>query len=160
MFAAIGAVPVSLTTPELYEGLQRGTVDFVSIPTTHMRTLKLNEVGKFACGPTFMLTMGHTTAINLDSWKKLPADVQQTVLEVAKDAERFYLEHLKKTERADQEQLKAAGVQFVALPAEDAAAWKSKIPDFVDVWVKDMKTRGFGAQAEPLAAQLRGIMGK
>ncbi len=160
MFAAVGAVPVSLTTPELYEALQRGTVDQVSIPTTHMRTLKLSEVGKFACGTIFMLTMGHTTAINLDSWKRLPPDLQQTVLEVSKDAERFYLEHLKKTERADQEQLKAVGVQFAPLPAEDTAAWKSKVPDFLDVWVKDMKTRGFGAQAEPVAQQIRSILTK
>lgn len=106
-----------------------------------------------------MLTMGHTTAINLESWKKLPADVQQTVLEVAKDAERFYLEHLKKTERADQEQLKTAGVQFTPLPAEDVTAWKSKIPDFLDVWVKDMKAKGFGA-AEQTAQQLRSILAR
>ena len=85
MYAAVGAVPVSLTTPELYEALQRGTVDYVSIPTTHTRTLKLSEVGKHACGPIFMLAMGHTTAINLDTWKKLPADIQKTILELARD---------------------------------------------------------------------------
>jgi TRAP-type C4-dicarboxylate transport system substrate-binding protein len=84
MFSAIGAVPVSLTTPELYEALQRGTVDYLSIPTTHMRTLKLSEVGKHACGPVFMLTMGHTTVINLDTWKKLAPDVRKVILDVAR----------------------------------------------------------------------------
>ena len=160
MYAAVGGVPVSLTTPELYEALQRGTVDYVSIPTTHMRTLKLHEVGKHACGPVFMLTMGHTTVINLDTWKKLPADVQKTMLELARDTERFYLDHLKKTERADQETLKAAGVQFVRLPAADATAGRGKSPDFLAAWVSDMKGRGLGAQAERVAQQIRAIVAK
>jgi TRAP-type C4-dicarboxylate transport system substrate-binding protein len=160
MFSAIGAVPVSLTTPELYEGLQRGTVDYLSIPTTHMRTLKLSEVGKHACGPVFMLTMGHTTVINLDTWKKLPPDVQKVILDVAKETESFYLEHLKKTEQADQQTLKAAGVQFASLPAADVAAWKAKSPDFLAMWVNDMKGKGFGPQADQIAQQLRAILPK
>ena len=160
MFSAIGAVPVSLTTPELYEALQRGTVDYLSIPTTHMRTLKLSEVGKHACGPVFMLTMGHTTVINLDTWKKLPPDVQKVILDVAKETESFYLEHLKKTEQADQQTLKAAGVQFASLPAADLAAWKAKSPDFLAAWVTDMKGKGFGPQAEQIAQQLRAILAK
>ena len=160
MFSAIGAVPVSLTTPELYEALQRGTVDYLSIPTTHMRTLKLSEVGKHACGPVFMLTMGHTTVINLDTWKKLAPDVQKVILDVARETESFYLEHLKKTEQADQHTLKAAGVQFASLPASDLAAWKAKTPDFLAVWVNDMKGKGFGPQADQIAQQLRVILAK
>lgn len=160
MYAAVGGVPVSLTTPELYEALQRGTVDYVSIPTTHMRTLKLNEVGKHACGPVFMLAMGHTTAINLDSWKKLPADLQQTIQAVARDAERVHLDVLTRAERADQDMLRAAGVQFTPLPAADVAAWKAKTPDFVEAWVKDLKAKGLGPQAEEVAQQLRAIVGR
>lgn len=160
MFSAVGAVPVSLTTPELYEALQRGTVDYLSIPTTHMRTLKLDEVGKHACGPVFMLTMGHTTVINLDTWKKLAPELQKTILDVAKEAERFYLDHLKKTEQADQDSLKAAGVQFARLPAADAAAWKAKSPDFLTTWVNAMKGKGFGPQAEQVAQQIRAILAK
>lgn len=160
MYAAVGGVPVSLTTPELYEALQRGTVDYVSIPTTHMRTLKLNEVGKHACGPVFMLTMGHTTVVNLDSWKKIPADLQQTILAVARDAERVHLDVLTKAERADQDLLRAAGVQFSPLPAADVAAWKGKTPDFLEAWVKDLRSKGLGPQAEEVAQQIRAIVGK
>jgi TRAP-type C4-dicarboxylate transport system substrate-binding protein len=160
MYAAVKAVPVSLTTPELYEALQRGTVDYVSIPTTHTRTLKLNEVAKHACGPIFMLTMGHTTAINLDTWKKLPPDIQKILTEVGVETDTFYLEHLKKTERADQEALKATGMQFVRLPAADAAAWKAKVPDFLAAWVSDLKAKGFGPQAEQVAQQVRAILSK
>jgi len=160
MFSAVGAVPVSLTTPELYEALQRGTVDYLSIPTTHMRTLKLHEVGKHACGPVFMLTMGHTTAINLDTWKKLAPDVQKIILDVAKDAEKFYLDHLKKTEQADQDSLKAAGTQLTRLPAADVAEWKRKSPDFLATWVNDMKGKGFGREADQVAQQIRAILAK
>ncbi len=160
MFSAAGAIPVSLTTPELYEGLQRGTVDYLTIPTTHMRTLKLNEVGKYACGPLYMLTMGHTTVMNLETWKKLAPDIQKTVLDVARDAQSFYLDHLKKTERADQDALKAAGVQFSRMPAADVGAWKSKTPDFLAAWVKDMQAKGFGSQADQVAKQIRAILAK
>lgn len=159
MYAAVGAVPVSLTTPELYEALQRGTVDYVSIPTTHTRTLKLSEVGKHACGPIFMLAMGHTTAINLDTWKKLPAEIQKTILELARDTEKFYLEHLKKTEVADQAALRAAGVQFTPLPPDDAAAWRAKVPDFLAAWARDLKAKGF-PQGEEAAQQIRAILAK
>jgi TRAP-type C4-dicarboxylate transport system substrate-binding protein len=160
MFAAVGAVSVSLTTPELYEALQRGTVDYVSIPTTHMRTLKLHEAGKHACGPIFMLTMGHTTVINLDTWKKLAPDLQKIILDVAKETEKFYVDHLKKTEQADQDSLRAAGAQLVRLPGTDAAAWKAKSPDFLATWVSDMKAKGFGNEAEEVARQVKAILAK
>ena len=66
----------------------------------------------------------------------------------------------KKTERADQEALKATGMQFVRLPAADAAAWKGKVPDFLGAWVNELKQKGFGPQAEQVAQQVRAILSK
>jgi TRAP-type C4-dicarboxylate transport system substrate-binding protein len=125
-----------------------------------MRTLKLHEVGKHACGPVFMLTMGHTTVVNLDTWKKIPPDLQKTILETAKDTEKFYLEHLKKTEQADQDSLKAAGTQLVRLPAADLQTWKGKSPDFLAAWVNDMKGKGFGKEADQIAQQIKAILSR
>lgn len=160
MLSAAGATPVSVVTAELYESLLRGTVDYLSIPTTHMVTLKLHEAGKYACSPYFMLTMGHITVISLDSWKKIPADLQNLILGAAAEVQDWYLDHLKRTEVTDKQNLEATGMQFATLPAADLAEWVKKTPDFLAAWLADMKAKGYGADAERVAGKLKAILGQ
>lgn len=160
MVAAAGATPVSMPTPELYEALLRGTVDYLSIPTTHMVTLKLHEAGKFPCGPYFMFAMGHFTAITLDSWKRIPPDLQKLVLDTAAEVQDWYLEHLKRTEATDRQKLQALKMEFSPFPAAQMAEWTKKTPDFLQIWLTDMKAKGYGASAERVAGKLKEILGR
>lgn len=158
MVSAVGGTPVGISTPELYEALLRGTVDYLSIPTTHMVTLKLHEAGRYACGPYFMFAMGHVTAITLDAWKRIPPDLQKLVLDTAAEVQDWYLEHLKRTEATDKQKLEALKMEFSAFPAAQMAEWRTKTPDFLEIWLTDMKARGQGADAERVAGKLRAIL--
>jgi TRAP-type C4-dicarboxylate transport system substrate-binding protein len=159
MIAAAGGTPVGMPTPELYEALLRGTVDYLSIPTTHMLTLKLHEAGKHACGPYFMFAMGHLTAITLDTWKRIPPDLQKLVQDTASEVQDWYLQHLKQTEGTDKQKLQALKMEFTAFPAAQMEDWRKRTPDFVQAWVTDMKAKGQGAEAERVAGKLRAILG-
>ena len=160
MVAAAGGTPVSMPTPELYEALLRGTVDYLSIPTTHMVTLKLHEAGKYACGPYFMFAMGHVTAIALDTWKRIPPDLQKVVLDTAAEVQDWYLEHLKRTEATDKQKLQALKMEFTTFPAAQMAEWTKKTPEFLQIWLTDMKTKGYGADAERVAGTIKKILGR
>ena len=88
-FSAIGAVPVTVAPTEIYEALQRGTLDYSFINAGNMQAFKLVEVAKQHCGPVMAIT-GHNITISSRTWKRLPKDIQQVFREQsAKTAEDY-----------------------------------------------------------------------
>ncbi len=75
---AMGMVPVSLPTGEIYEGLQRGVIDCTVVSAKILVSLGIWEVAKHyvevpLTGYTQFLVM------NLDVWDSLPPDAQQAM---------------------------------------------------------------------------------
>ena len=62
-FSAIGAVPVTVAPTDIYEALQRGTLDYSFINAGNMQAFKLVEVAKQHCGPVMAIT-GHNITIS------------------------------------------------------------------------------------------------
>jgi TRAP-type transport system periplasmic protein len=160
MLEEVGASPVSLTTGEMYEALDRGTVDYVSIPMQHMLAYDLHEVADYACGPIFIFGNGHTTTMNLDVWESLSDDQQQLIQETADETQEWFLEHAVDQEESYREELEDLGVQFDEFDAADFEEWQERSPDFLAEWLEDMEERGQGEQAQPVYDQVREIVGE
>ncbi|MBI3964024.1 MAG: TRAP transporter substrate-binding protein, partial [Chloroflexi bacterium] len=77
---ALGASPTPMAWPEVYTGLQQGTIDAVDAQPFGHRDAKQYEVAK-----QLSITNHTYTAIllvmNLDKWKTLPPDLQQILME-------------------------------------------------------------------------------
>lgn len=134
MLQEVGATPVSLTTGEMYEALDRGTVDFLTIPMRHMLAYDLHEVGSYVCGPIFVFANGHTTVMNGDVWEGLSDEQQTVVQEASAEAQEWFTQDSKEREEGYQEQLEAEGVTFVDFPVEDLEQWREESPDFIEKW--------------------------
>jgi len=78
LLKAMGASPIGIVITEAYEALQRGTADGAVYGPSAAGTYHVEEVCKYllklplggVCGPEGM---------NLDVWKKLPADLQKMI---------------------------------------------------------------------------------
>jgi TRAP-type C4-dicarboxylate transport system substrate-binding protein len=153
MWQALGATPVSLMTPDMYESLQRGTVDCAFWPHELSYTMKLNEVAKytwdgdeqhFGAIPTWPLW------VNWKTWhEKWPESVRQLLTEVGMEAMERDITAVREDERkALAAMMEKSGVKVVDF--KDMEKVRAKVPDLADAWVERMKSRGLGAEAQEI----------
>ncbi|WP_161799590.1 C4-dicarboxylate TRAP transporter substrate-binding protein [Pseudarthrobacter siccitolerans] len=76
---SLGLSPVSLTTSELYESLQRGVVNCTMSDPLTVSTLNLWEVAKFYHPISGSGTSSTLFAMNKDTWESLSADLQKVI---------------------------------------------------------------------------------
>ncbi len=117
-----GAEGVVIPMVETYEQLQKGIVKGVFAAHETYKSQKFFEVIKYE-------TVNFTTprgpyvsrAMNLDSWKKLPPDIQKIIEASRGWWEQETLKELIKQEAAGEELAKKANVQFVQMDPADVA---------------------------------------
>src|SRR5207248_2884950 len=80
---SVAANPVPMAWPEVYTGLQQGTIDAVDTNPIGMRDGKLYEVAKNLAITDHIFTT-IVLMMNLDKWKALAPDLQAAVLEAAR----------------------------------------------------------------------------
>jgi TRAP-type C4-dicarboxylate transport system substrate-binding protein len=83
---AVGANPVAMAAPEIYEAIQRGLLDgYASVPFSAISALAFDEVAPYVLDSGLGLYIQGATVINADLWDSLPADVQQVIEEVSSE---------------------------------------------------------------------------
>ena len=76
----MGAEPVFLGPAEIYTGLERGFVDAAATTAFLGASSRLPEVADYMNGP--LIGFGYTNnVINKDVWDRVPADLQQIIVE-------------------------------------------------------------------------------
>lgn len=151
---AIGGVPVSVFPVEVYEALQRGTIDYSFLNPGNIHQYRLYEPGKYSCGPIMAIT-GHNITIGKPTWNKLPKDIQEIFIDQAKKSHQEYLKWLVTFEAEAMRKIEAAGGVFKPFPPEELAKWKAAAPDLLEAWVKEMGKKGYGDTARRVAKRWR-----
>lgn len=83
MMSKLGMVPVTMNSPETYTALERGVVDGFGWPTAGVLKRGWVEKAKYVIDLPFFGNSNMGAIMNLDKWKKLPADVQKTITEIS-----------------------------------------------------------------------------
>jgi len=139
----LGAVPVSMPAPEIYEALERGTIDGAWFPWTYgFGAYGLYEVSKYAT----LMGVGATGAlvvIRLDTWNKLDPRVQEIMLEVAKQVPEKYAEIYAEMDKKWLPKFKERGIEIYEFPPEERAKVKELGGrPLWDAWAEDMEKKG------------------
>lgn len=160
---ALGAKPVFIPPPEVYTGLQRGTIDAAIFPIHDLEILKLKEVVGQSVGPDYLFSgpMMHLFKFNLATWDRLPAPVQARIREVLRKAA------ARDDARADaeigapfRERSTKAGVRFTTLSAADVRRAMEAVRVARDFYLTKSREQGFGAEAEKVLSILREVAGQ
>ncbi|MDD5702041.1 MAG: TRAP transporter substrate-binding protein DctP [Dehalococcoidales bacterium] len=88
---SLGGVPIAMSPPEQYEGLQKGTIDGNGAPYSAILDFKFYEVAKYISD----FNLGgrlQPILINKDSWNKLPADIQKIFKDSIPDIIQYNIE--------------------------------------------------------------------
>ena len=82
----MGAEPIFLSAAEIYTGLERGFIDAATTTAFLSISSRLPEVADYMNGP--LIAFGYTNnVINKDVWDRIPADLQQIIVEEGAKAE-------------------------------------------------------------------------
>jgi TRAP-type C4-dicarboxylate transport system, periplasmic component len=131
---ALGAVPVSMSTADMYEGLQRGTVDCVSVSYATAAAFRLQEVARFwtdinlgaSSGPVFYTTWdNYRNGGWSDEFRAIVDSAAATAMETE-------IAMLADDDQAALEAAIAVGVTFT--PFADQETVNATVPDMIALW--------------------------
>lgn len=145
---SLGGIPVAMSQPETYEALQKGVVEATLCP---IETLKGWKQGEVIQSVTDTSVIGYTTAMfvvmNRDSWAKLPADIQEIIMQVSAE---WVDKHGQAWDRADEEGrefVQELGREIIALPSGEHQAWREAVQNILEEYIRNTEAAGLPGRA-------------
>ncbi|MDC7784356.1 TRAP transporter substrate-binding protein [Rhodoplanes sp. TEM] len=144
---SLGATPVGLPLSDIYESLQRGQIDGMTINWAIMTPYKLQEVTKFNMETPFYQN-AIMSLMSQASYDKLPADLKKVIddnigiaysTEVAKKIDELTVP-AKKT-------IADSGNTLYSLSPEELAKWRAAMAPVYKLWIAEMDKKGLPGQA-------------
>ena len=158
MLKALGAVPIGMPVPKVYEALSRGVVEGAWIPWTIMRPFRLHEVTQYHTEVSlscvlFLMTM------NKARYESLPVDVraiidETTGIALAKRLGRLWQDDEEPGRTIALEQ----GHSIVTLTDTERERWRIAAQPVIDGWVE--KVNAMGHDGEAMLADARRLVAK
>ncbi len=146
-FAAVGAVPTSVTATEAYNAMESGVVDTVAFaPHAHLafRTIDIADWWTENLNPG---TVNCPVVVNIDAYNAL-TDAERTALDSSIDeAVQHYVDNYKELLVKWDGILKEKNVERVHLSDDVINAFRAAAADPIrEQWIKDMSAQGLPAQ--------------
>ena len=142
LFAAAGATPVTVPTPEAYMALKNGMIEGEVFYKSSLDSFKLAEVTKHFLNTRMGSYIGIVMLMNSNTYSKLPKDLATIVDEVAAETSAKTSDLNVQRETLGDEAAKKAGVEVVDLSDADRAVWLSRIKDLPASQAKALDAKG------------------
>lgn len=152
----LGAVPVNIPLGQIYEGLQKGTLDCGYNPIENAGFLKLSEVAKYWSDIDFGAIAAYSSFMNTSRYEKLPESLKKIMAEAEVVATAFEMENFAKLEEQGLIDAQAAGVTLVKF--EDQDKLNAMFPDMLSVWEEAMCKQNMCAEAKSVVADVRKVL--
>lgn len=145
----IGANPVAIAAPEVYEALQRRTIDGYSGYAFEVVTaLKLHEVAPHTVGMGTGNYVFATTPITKSTWDSMPDDLKRVINEVSDQYIDKFVQILASTEDDVCAAIKKAGGSVTVFPDAEVERTKAQVGEQIaKLWMRDATKRGAAAEA-------------
>jgi TRAP-type C4-dicarboxylate transport system substrate-binding protein len=129
---SLGGAPVTgQPYTESYSLLEKGTVDAVITAPAAMRIFALPDVAKYMTS-AYMVPAVHGFSINLDTWNKLPKNVQDAMVEEAEKQSAVIDNWLRGEWISDHQAIADAGVEIYTVPQPEIDRWKAACQPYFD----------------------------
>jgi len=139
---SLSAVSVRMAPPEVYESMQRGTIDGALFPIASVISYDLTNLIKSGNSTVNFGGIVLTYSISETKWKALSPDIQKIIQD---EADKAVLSGCKKLDAAQGEGIKkieAAGGKFFEFSADDTAKLDVVFDDVRKDWAAQLDKRG------------------
>jgi TRAP-type C4-dicarboxylate transport system substrate-binding protein len=140
---SLGAIPVRVAGPELYDALTRGTVDGAFWPVGATKTYGLEKVLRYLTkGP--QLGSGSTLiGMNMKVWNALSAQDKAVFTQAAAETQKHLCAYMDKDAENSMAQLvKDDGLVVSTLSNDEMAHWQTLFEPIASGWAKEMDSTG------------------
>ena len=140
-----GVVPVQGSLPEAYTGMRTHVYEgWIMFPSAWVQ-LNLHEVGPYYTMIGFGSITWHGLTINMNTWNRLPPEVQEILLEVAADFEERTGSNNKERYTGDVEMLTEL-ITVKELDPEVRTNWALSLQDWPKEMVAELEAKGLPAK--------------
>ncbi|MHB8916448.1 MAG: TRAP transporter substrate-binding protein [Desulfocucumaceae bacterium] len=144
----LGAAPVVLPMPEMYEAQSRGVIKGTLAPLETLKGFKLGDVTNNITLTPFIYNQVFYVVMNKEKWASLPPDVQEAI---TKATDKFYKEKMIGFfDSINEEGLKyfqeKKKVDVVTLSEEETRKWVDLIKPVVNDHVKMLNEKGINGE--------------
>jgi TRAP-type C4-dicarboxylate transport system substrate-binding protein len=154
-FEALGATPVSVPPPELFNAINTGVLDGTSISPGYLVTSKLYEIMKYISWANPISSGANIVLMSQKTWDSLPPDIQLIMEELNTKAKYQYLDAGQQQDIDSVKQLKAAGMEMYSLSPNELKRWQKLAGPVMEQWVSDTQAAGFpGKEALEIALEV------
>lgn len=143
---ALGATPVPIGMPDMYESLRKGVVDGTMSNMETLKGWKTGEVIKFAT-TTWKVGSCDTfyVVMNKKKWEGLPADVQKVITAVTEEYKEKWAKLWNDIDIEGLDFFKKQGGQVIELDDAELARWAKAAEPVVADFKKDLMGKGYQA---------------
>jgi TRAP-type C4-dicarboxylate transport system substrate-binding protein len=145
---ALGGVPVAMPQGDTYEALQKGVVEGTFGPIEVLKGWRQAEVIDFT---TDCHQVGYTTSMfvvmNLEKWKKLPADVQEIIEKTSKEWISVHGEAWDALDEKGREYTLSLDNKILELPEQESVRWQKAVQPIIDEYMKAAQDKGLPGKA-------------
>lgn len=140
----LGAIPIPLAMPDVYESLRRGVIDGVTVDFSTLKYWKFAEVIKYVTS-TWQLGTGITFyfVMNKNKWNALTPEVKNIIKDVALEAKEKQALLWNEMDIEGKTLFLKEGGQIIELKEEEAKRWVKAIEPIIEEYKKTMVSKGF-----------------
>ncbi len=147
MAEAWGATPMTISSSEIYQSMEKSVIDGYLIDYTGVNSWNLYEVTDYFTEFPFYVAPW-CVLMNMDSWNALPEDLQEIINSLS-DRQRS-LDFAQVSEDEAAETVETAtneyGCTIIELTDEQIATFQPEADEYIADWVEDYGTDTFDAQ--------------
>lgn len=146
MVSGLGASPVSIAAPDLYEAVARQTVSGAVLPQLSVTSYSLQEVLGYSTLGANLSTTTVFYGVSTDLWHSLD-EAQQNVLREASDiAQTGACQEMVTATETAESKIRDAGVEMIAITGDRQAEWDAALEPVRQKWVDDLSSAGLPAE--------------
>ncbi len=145
-FEALGATPVSVPPPELFNAINTGVLDGTSISPGYLIVSKLYEIMKYVSIANPISNGANIVLMSKKTWDSLPQDIQLIIEELNAKAKYQYLDAGHQEDIASVKALTKAGVDLYRLSPSEVERWQKLAEPVINQWVSNKEAAGYSGK--------------
>lgn len=152
MLKYLGASPVGMPPSQVYESLQKGTLDGTVFPWDPVKSFRLNEVLNHHLDAR-AYTVSFYFVMNKRKYDSLPEDVRQVIDDISGDALIAKVgDWWDKWDAVGRAEAEAMGDEITVLSRVERERWREALQPMIEAYLDDMEARGVDNAREIYAA--------
>ena len=138
----LGATPVTMSAPDTYTALERGTIDGVIFPSTSVKPYQLETIVDYITENSHLGSFVASYVINQEVYDNLPVDIKEIFDQAANETRVHLSNHLDKVDLELKELFMEAGVEYVQLDEVSVKEIDGTVENAWNQWATELDERG------------------